>query len=159
MVEEQGTGGSPRPARPKWLGPVGLVAAGILAGGILAGTLTAGAASDSSADSSSSNVAAVDESQAHHPGETLLTGTTAQKVRAAALKAVPGGTILRVETDAEGSPYEAHMRNADGDMVTVKVNSDFEVTEIEQGHGGMRGSDSNSGSGSSGSSSSSGSSA
>jgi len=41
--------------------------------------------------------------------EELLTGDTADKVKAAALAAVPGGTIQRVETDAEGSPYEAHM--------------------------------------------------
>src|SRR5215211_6259820 len=41
--------------------------------------------------------------------EELLTGDTAEKVKAAALAAVPGGTVQRVETDAEGSPYEAHM--------------------------------------------------
>src|SRR5437867_5019834 len=90
---EEDKAAEPVPARrPKWLGPVGLVAAGVLAGGILAGTLSAGAASDSNSGtqsgSSSSNVAVVDESQPHHPGETLLTGTTAEKVRAAALKAV-----------------------------------------------------------------------
>ena len=71
--------------------------------------------------------------------EVLLTGTTADKVRAAALAAVPGGTIERVETDAEGSPYEAHMVKADGTHVTVKVDKSFKVTAVESdgaGHGG-----------------------
>src|SRR4051812_20729714 len=67
--------------------------------------------------------------------ETLLTGDTAEKVKAAALAAVPGGTIQRVENDAEGSPYEAHMTKSDGTEVTVKVDSSFKVTTIENGRG------------------------
>jgi uncharacterized membrane protein YkoI len=67
--------------------------------------------------------------------EALLTGDTADKVKAAALAAVPGGTIERVENDAEGSPYEAHMTKADGSHVTVKVDAGFSVTGIEDGHG------------------------
>jgi hypothetical protein len=65
--------------------------------------------------------------------EALLTGDTAAKVKAAALAAVPGGTIQRVENDAEGSPYEAHMTKADGTQVTVKVDSNFKVTSTEDG--------------------------
>jgi uncharacterized membrane protein YkoI len=61
--------------------------------------------------------------------ETLLTGDTAAKVEAAAKAKVPGATIERVETDADtGSPYEAHMRKADGSEVIVYVNSSFDVT-------------------------------
>lgn len=66
--------------------------------------------------------------------EALLTGDTADKVKAAALAAVPGGTVQRVENDAEGSPYEAHMTKADGTQVTVKVDSNFKVTSTEDGH-------------------------
>ena len=65
--------------------------------------------------------------------EALLTGDTADKVKAAALAAVPGGTVQRVENDAEGSPYEAHMTKADGTHVTVKVDSNFKVTSTEDG--------------------------
>jgi hypothetical protein len=65
--------------------------------------------------------------------ETLLTGDTATKVRAAATAAVPGATIERVETDAEGSPYEAHMTKSDGSQVTVKVDASFKVTSVESG--------------------------
>jgi hypothetical protein len=70
------------------------------------------------------------------PGETLLTGTTADKVKAAALAAVPGATVIRVETDSAGSPYEAHLRKADGSEVTVKVDTGFAATTTEQGFGG-----------------------
>jgi hypothetical protein len=73
---------------------------------------------------------------ANGPGETLLTGTTAEKVKAAALASVPGGTIIRVETDSDGSPYEAHVTKADGTQVTVKVDAGFKVTATEQGFGG-----------------------
>ena len=65
--------------------------------------------------------------------EKLLTGDTAAKVTAAAQAAVPGATVERVENDAEGSPYEAHMTKADGTQVTVKVDSNFKVTSTENG--------------------------
>ena len=69
------------------------------------------------------------------PGETLLTGDTAEKVTAAALKAVPGGTVIRVETDSSGATYEAHMKKADGSTVTVLFDADFNVTSTESGFG------------------------
>jgi hypothetical protein len=66
--------------------------------------------------------------------EELLTGNTADKVTAAALAAVPGGTIQRVENDAEGATYEAHMTKADGSDVTVKFDANFTVTSTDAGH-------------------------
>ena len=83
---------------------------------------------------------AFDPSRGGHVGangarEELLTGDTAEKVKAAALAAVPGGTVERVENDAEGSPYEAHVVKPDGSHVTVKVDSQFKVTATEQGRG------------------------
>jgi hypothetical protein len=79
-----------------------------------------------------------DPSKGGHVGqngvtEVLLTGDTADKVKAAAVAAVPGATVDRAETDAEGSPYEAHMTKSDGSRVTVKVDSNFTVTNIENG--------------------------
>ena len=65
--------------------------------------------------------------------ETLLTGDTATKVTEAANAAVPGGTIQRVENDAEGATYEAHMTKADGSQVTVKLDASFKVTSTEDG--------------------------
>jgi hypothetical protein len=64
--------------------------------------------------------------------ETLLTGDTAAKVREAALAEVSGGTIVRVETDADGNAkYEAHMAKADGTPVTVYVDANFDVVSVE----------------------------
>ena len=79
---------------------------------------------------------APDPHQATHPGEKLLTGTTKDKVTAAARAKEPTATVERVETDAEGV-YEAHMVRPDGTPVTVHVGKDFAVTSVEvQGAGG-----------------------
>ena len=72
--------------------------------------------------------------------EVLLSGESDAKARVAALAAVPGGTILRVESDAEGSVYKAHMKNPVGTPVTVKMDAHFKVIGIEQqlGQSGYR---------------------
>lgn len=63
--------------------------------------------------------------------EQALSGDVAAQVRDAALAKVPGGTIERVETDADhGSPYEAHVRKSDGTELEVLVNKSFEVTAV-----------------------------
>ena len=65
--------------------------------------------------------------------ETLLTDGVATKVRQAALDKVGGGTVERVETDADhGSPYEAHIRRSDGTELEVLVNKDFSVTAVNE---------------------------
>jgi hypothetical protein len=65
--------------------------------------------------------------------ETLLTGDTLAKVKAAAVaKEGSGATIVRIETDADGhAAYEAHMVKADGTPVTVYVNKSYEVVSVE----------------------------
>jgi len=85
-----------------------------------------------------------DPSKGGHVGqngtkETLLTGEAATKATAAATAAVPGGTIERVENDAEGATYEAHVVKADGSHVTVKMDASYKVTGIEDGPGAPRG--------------------
>ncbi|WP_239377596.1 hypothetical protein, partial [Frankia sp. Cj5] len=67
--------------------------------------------------------------------EKQLTGTDAEKARATALQAVPGGTVYRVETDAGDAPYEAHMKKADGALVTVKLDKNFALIKVEDGMG------------------------
>jgi hypothetical protein len=65
--------------------------------------------------------------------EEPLSGDVAEKVRQAALAKVDGGTIERVETDADhGSPYEAHVRRSDGTELEVLVNKDFSVTAVNE---------------------------
>jgi hypothetical protein len=65
--------------------------------------------------------------------EQPLSGDVAAKVREAALAKVDGGTIERVETDADhGSPYEAHVRRSDGTELEVLVNESFSVTAVNE---------------------------
>lgn len=91
--------------------------------------------STSTATPAASQPAAPSQSQpwgGQRSDETLLTGDTAAKVKAAALAKVAGGTVVRVETDADGNAaYEAHMTKADGTPVTVYVDERFQVVGVE----------------------------
>ncbi len=63
--------------------------------------------------------------------EKLLTGDDATKAKAAALAKVPGATIVRVETDADGGGvYEAHITKSDGSPATVLMDKSFTVTSV-----------------------------
>ena len=123
------------------LASIALVGAGLVAGGVLFGSQLAQAAGNASGTSANrSNVpATAPADMTHGPGETLLTGTTAEKVKAAALDRVPNATVIRVETDSDGSAYEAHLQKADGSYVTVKVDASFNVTGTIDGFGGAPG--------------------
>jgi len=63
--------------------------------------------------------------------ESPLTGDNAAKAKAAALAKLPGATVVRVETDADGDAYEAHVTKADGSPATVKFDKSFNVTSVE----------------------------
>ena len=131
------------PARKSRLAaPLVLGVLGLLGGAIIAGASIASAASPSPSPPATApaNQGSFDPSKGGHVGangvvEQLLTGTTADKARAAALAAVPGATIQRVENDAEGAVYEAHMVKSDGSRVTVKMDANFKVTAIVNGPG------------------------
>ena len=71
--------------------------------------------------------------QANGKTETVLTGDDATKATAAAQAAVPGATAQRAETDADGAAYEVHMTKSDGTIVTVKLDSNFAVTQVANG--------------------------
>jgi len=115
---------------------------GLLGGALIAGAAIANAATPSpSPGANQPGSASFDPTKGGHVGtngvvEKLLTGTTADKAKAAALAAVPGATIERVENDAEGAVYEAHMVKSDGTHVTVKMDANFKVTGIETGPAG-----------------------
>jgi hypothetical protein len=64
-----------------------------------------------------------------------LTGDDLTKATDAALKAVPGGTVVRAETDAGDGEFEVHMTKSDGSMVTVKLDKNFAVTATQDGMG------------------------
>ena len=120
-----------------------LLGATIAGGAVGASVVGSAQAQTGSSSSSSSTTAPTDSGTAPDPSqgghtangitETVLTGDTATKATAAAQAAVPGGIIDRVENDAEGATYEAHMTKSDGIKVTVKINADFSVASIEDG--------------------------
>ncbi len=118
---------------------LGATVAGGAVGASLLGTAQAQTGSSSSTASTAATASnpAPDPSQGGHTAngitETVLTGDTATKVTAAAQGAVPGATIDRVENDAEGATYEAHVTKSDGTKATVKVNADFSVASVEDG--------------------------
>ncbi len=107
----------------------------------LGGSAIAGAASGGGSNSSGSNNSSAPRANRGPAGlpqqradETLLTGDTAAQVRKAALAKVSGGTIERVETDADGNAaYEAHMVRSDGTRVTVYVDKSFNVVSVKSG--------------------------
>jgi len=118
--------------------PSRLVVAAAIAVGVATGSYgVASAASGSGSSSSTPSPAAPSARQpwgAQRSDETPLTGDTAAKVRALALARVPGGTIVRVETDADGNAaYEAHLVKADGTPVTVYVSKQLQVVSVQTG--------------------------
>jgi hypothetical protein len=118
---------------PRWL-VVAAAALGIAGGSY--GIASAATGSGGSSGPSGSTTATAPQAPWGHQrsDETLLTGDTADKVRELALAKVPGGTIVRVETDADGhAAYEAHMTDASGNPVTVYVDSSFNVVGVESG--------------------------
>src|SRR4051794_12867690 len=124
-----------------------LLVAGAGGGGVLAGTLSATAATGTGTTTTpaASGYSAPAGAPAAAPGpggaqpvrsdEKLVTGADLTTLKAAALKAVPGGTIVRVETDSGDATYEAHMTKADGSLVTVKFDKNLAVMSVEDGMG------------------------
>jgi hypothetical protein len=63
-----------------------------------------------------------------HGPEAALTGEAKQKVEEAVLAEYPDATIVRTETNTDGSaPYESHITTTGGRDLEVLVNEDFEV--------------------------------
>jgi hypothetical protein len=137
---------------------IALLGAGVAAGAIGAAAYSANAAGSNTTSPSSYQAPANGSApsgaasgapgrpQAGRPGgnhgstpvrsdEKEVTGALAATLKAAALKAVPGATVYRVETDAGDGVYEAHMTKSDGSTVTVKFDKNGTVTAVEAGMG------------------------
>jgi hypothetical protein len=118
---------------------VAALALGIAGGSYGVASAATGSGGGSSSTASGAAIAAAPTTTpapwgAQRSDETLLTGTTASKVSQLALAKVPGGTIVRVETDADGhAAYEAHMVDASGNPVTVYVDANLNVVSAESG--------------------------
>jgi hypothetical protein len=104
---------------------------------------TAGTTTQTTTTAAAQPAAALSQSQAQSQAqsqpwggqrsdETPLTGDALAKVTAAAQAKVSGGTIIRVETDADGNAaYEAHMTDSSGAPVTVYVDKSYNVVSVE----------------------------
>lgn len=119
---------------------IALLGAGAIAGGIAAATLPASAADSAATTTGTTAYAATapanpKSSTPVRTDEKSVATDLATKLKAAALKAVSGGTVYRIETDGDGSAYEAHMTKADGSPVTVKFDSSANVTAVQDGMG------------------------
>jgi hypothetical protein len=127
--------------------PRKLALTGALALGVAAGSYgVASAASQSGSNSTAPSIATqASPPTAQHPwggqrsDETLLTGETKSKVEAAATAKLPGATVIRSETDADGNAlYEVHMVQSDGTPATVYVDKSFGVVSVQTGMPGPR---------------------
>jgi uncharacterized membrane protein YkoI len=123
----------------------GALALGVVAGGY--GVASAASGTTAGSTTTTTTAATTTPSKSATGGqrsdETALTDDALAKVTVAAKAKVPGGTIVRVETDADGNAaYEAHMTAADGSHVTIYVDKSFAVVSVKtglqdgRGHGG-----------------------
>jgi hypothetical protein len=120
-------------------------AAAIGSAGLVTGALVFGTVSATAADSTTTPGVSATSSPAAAPGpggaspvrshEKSVTSSQTAALTAAAEKAVPGATVIRVETDAGDAAYEAHVRKADGAVVTVTFDQNLAVTGVESGMG------------------------
>ena len=131
-----------KPRRISRIGAAAAIAVGLAAGsyGIAA---AAGSSSSSTPAATQPAAPAAPSSYGNGPSsgqpwgrqrsdETLLSGDALSKVTAIAKNEVPGGTIVRVETDADGhAAYEAHMTKSDRTPVTVYVDKNFRFVSME----------------------------
>jgi hypothetical protein len=102
---------------------------------VTADSSTTAASTDSTAPAPRDAITPPGPHSANGITEAVLTGDTAARVQAAVLAAQPGATIERMETDAEGATYEAHVKLADDSDATVKLDANFAVTGTVEGHG------------------------
>jgi len=73
---------------------------------------------------------------AHEDHEQAVTGEAADKAKAAAVKAVGGGTAGDVTTSYFGNGYEVTVTQSDGGKVEVHLDSSFNVMGGPGGPGG-----------------------
>src|SRR6266702_5412958 len=93
--------------KKRWVGAVGLLAVGAISGGVLVSALSASASGNPSASSASTVSSSSGDARTPGPGgaqpvrsdEKSVSSATAAALRAAALQAVAGGTVYRIETD------------------------------------------------------------
>ena len=143
MPEDEITSTNPG-RRRRWAGAAALLASGAAVGGIVAGTTGASAATPEGTPAYGSQAPGeTGERPAHGadgtaPGrsdEKAVTAAQEATLKAAALAAVPGATVDRVETDAGDAAYEVHLTKAGGTKVTAKFDESLKLVNVEDGMG------------------------
>src|SRR3954469_50136 len=113
---------------------IAAVAAIAVGSAVVANAASSGSSGSSTAADTVAGATGTTGQQGARPGppeQTQLTGDTADKVTAAAKDKVPGGMVLRVEGNPDGT-YHAHVRKSDGTEVVVQVNKDFQATDVQE---------------------------
>jgi hypothetical protein len=65
-------------------------------------------------------------------GEGTLSGSKAEKARAAALKITSGGTVTAIERDNEkGATYEVEVKRTDGTTVDVRLDGNYQLVAVD----------------------------
>lgn len=117
------------------------VAAAVVGGAAIANAATSSSSTNSASSSSTSATASAPPhfpahgTAAHEDAEKTVTGTPAEKAKAAAVKHLGGGTATEVTTDYTGSGYEVEVTR-NGTTTEVHLDSSFNV---RGGLGGMHG--------------------
>jgi hypothetical protein len=145
MPEEETSTTKPS-RRRRWAGVAALLASGAVAGGIVAGTTGASAATPTPSYGTQTNgeqpgggggqpTPGADGSNPVRSDEKAVTAAQEATLKAAALAAVPGATVNRVETDAGDAAYEVHLTKSDGTRVTAKFDANLKFIKVEDGMG------------------------
>lgn len=111
----------------KFIAYVGALGVLVLSGAAFASAAGTGSASRSSSASGYGFTA----TRAAGPGHAASAASSADtaKVTAAIKQRFPGATVERVETNAHGAAYEAHVVKADGTAVSVLLDKSFTITK------------------------------
>jgi uncharacterized membrane protein YkoI len=124
------------------IGAATVLTAVTVAGGAVAVSSAATAATTTPSTSSSSSTSTTVPKNFNPGGsapvrhdEKAVSSADSATLSAAALKAVPGATIIRVETDSGDAAYEVHLTKPDGTLATVKFDKSLTVTKVETGMG------------------------
>ncbi|HEY2160425.1 MAG TPA: hypothetical protein VGH24_03890 [Solirubrobacteraceae bacterium] len=121
---------------PKVLAGVAAVAALALGGSAIAGAASSSSTGTTTSGAPSSKPPAnfpAPGTAAHEDAEKPVTGDSAAKAQAAAIKSVGGGTAGAVTTDFTGRGFEVTVTKTDGSKVEVHLDSSYGVM---QGPGG-----------------------
>lgn len=130
------------PSAKKVLAGVAALGALALGGSAIAGAATSSSTSTTTTQSQSGGQpppafnGPAHGTAAHENAEKAVSGDSATKAQAAAVKSVGGGTAGAVTTDFTQRGYEVTVTKSDGSKVEVHLDSSFNVMEHPGGPGG-----------------------